>query len=92
MHNKFTTLAHILNTQERAFYKEERARRIEQRAQVDAGEAIGERDLLRAEVLLDGHRIVRAALHCRVVAHDHTLAPEGLCEGSKGKFGRVRIN
>ena len=62
--------------------------RNEQRTQVDAGEAVGERDLLRAEVLLDCHRIVCAALHCGVVAHNHAFAPEGLWE----EFGRARIS
>src|SRR3546814_141353 len=31
-------------------------------------------DLLRAEVLLDRHRIIGAALHRGIVAHDHHLA------------------
>jgi hypothetical protein len=32
------------------------------------------RNFLRAQVLLDGHRVIGAALHRRIVAHDHALA------------------
>ena len=42
--------------------------------QVDAGQAVLARDLLRAQVLLHRHRIVRAALDRRVVADDHAFA------------------
>ena len=38
-------------------------------------EAVGLGDFLRAQVLLDGQRIVSAALHRRVVTDDHHLAP-----------------
>ena len=41
--------------------------------QVDAGQAVLQRDLLRAQVLLDGQRVVGAALHRRVVGDDHAL-------------------
>ena len=43
--------------------------------QVDAGQAVLLRDLLRAQMLLDGDGIVGAALHGGVVRHDHALAP-----------------
>ena len=43
--------------------------------QVDAREPVLPRDLLGAEVLLDGERVVRAALHRRVVRDDHALPP-----------------
>ena len=43
--------------------------------QVDAGQAVLLRDLLRAQVLLHRHREVGAALHRRVVGDDHALAP-----------------
>ena len=42
--------------------------------QVDARQMILGRDLLRAQVLLDGHRIIGAALDRRIVGHDHALA------------------
>ena len=42
--------------------------------QVDARQAVLSGDLLCAQVLLDGDRVVRAALHRRVVGHDHALA------------------
>jgi hypothetical protein len=42
--------------------------------EVDAGEPVLLRDFLRAEVFLDGERVVGAALHRRVVAQDHALA------------------
>ena len=43
--------------------------------QVDAGQPVLQRDLLRAEVLLHGQREVGAALHRGVVGDDHALAP-----------------
>ena len=42
--------------------------------EVDARQVVLARDLLRAQVLLDGQRIVGAALDGRVVADDHALA------------------
>jgi hypothetical protein len=39
--------------------------------QIDTRQPVGPGDLLRAEMLLDRHRIVSAALHRRIVAHDH---------------------
>ena len=38
------------------------------------GSRFCQRDLLRAQVLLDRHRVVRAALDRRVVGDDHALA------------------
>src|SRR3546814_6526238 len=43
--------------------------------EIDAGQAVRLGDLLRAEMLLDGHRIVSAAFYRRVVADDHRLPP-----------------
>ena len=43
--------------------------------EVDARQAVVQRDLLRAQVLLDRQREVRAALDRRVVGDDHDLAP-----------------
>jgi hypothetical protein len=51
--------------------REERAARVDE---VEARESVLARDLLRAEVLLDRERVVRAALHGRVVRDDHALA------------------
>ena len=48
-----------------------RAARIDE---VDARQPVLARDLLRAQVLLDGHRVIRAALDRRVVADDHAFA------------------
>ena len=42
--------------------------------QIDAGQPVLARDLLGAQVLLHGHRIVGAALDRRVVADDHAVA------------------
>ena len=42
--------------------------------EVDARQVVVQRDFLRAKVLLDGHRVVRAALDRRVVGDDHALA------------------
>ncbi len=43
--------------------------------QIDAGQAVLARDLLRAQVLLHRHGVVGAALDGGVVAHDHALPP-----------------
>ena len=43
--------------------------------QIDARQPVLQRDLLRAQMLLHRHRIISAALHRRVVADDHRLAP-----------------
>ncbi len=42
--------------------------------EIEAGQAVLGGDLLGAEMLLDRHRVVGAAFHRRVVAHDHDLA------------------
>ena len=52
-------------------HRQKRAARVDE---VDAGQAILRGDLLSAEVLLDRHRVVAAALHGRVVGDDHDLA------------------
>ena len=43
--------------------------------QVEAGQPVLERDLLRAQVLLHRERVVGAALHRRVVGDDHARPP-----------------
>ena len=43
--------------------------------QIDARQAVLLRNLLRAQVLLHRHRVIGAALHGRVIAHDHALPP-----------------
>jgi hypothetical protein len=43
--------------------------------QIDARQAVLECNLLRANVFLDGDGIIGAALHCRVVGHDHHFLP-----------------
>ncbi len=43
--------------------------------QVDARQPILQRDLLRAQMLLDRNRVVRAAFDGRVVGDDHAFAP-----------------
>ena len=52
--------------------RQERAARVDE---VDAGQPVVERDLLRAQVLLDGDRVVGPALDGRVVGDDD--APRG---------------
>ena len=42
--------------------------------EIDAGQAVFGRDFLRAQMLLDRHRIIRAALDRRIVGDDHRLA------------------
>ena len=51
--------------------RQKRAARIDE---IQARQPVLERDLLRAEVLLHGHRIVRAALHRGVVRDDDDVA------------------
>ena len=51
--------------------RKERSARVDE---VEARQAVLTRDLLRAQVLLHGERVVRAALHGRVVRDDHALA------------------
>ncbi len=43
--------------------------------QIDARQPVFLRNLLRAQMLLDRHRVIGAALHRGIVAHDHALAP-----------------
>ena len=52
--------------------RQERAAGIDQ---IDAGQMVLARDLLRAQMLLHRHRIVGAALDGGVVGDDHALAP-----------------
>ena len=56
--------------------------------EVDARQPILFRDFLRAEMLLDGEREVRSALHRRVVGHDHALAT--LDDADAGDDARAR--
>ncbi len=53
-------------------HRQERAAGVDE---VDAGQPVLERDLLRAQVLLHGERVVRAALDGRVVADHHHVPP-----------------
>src|SRR5678815_5957198 len=41
--------------------------------QVDASQPVFARDFLGTQVFLDGDRVIGAAFHRRVVAHDHAL-------------------
>jgi hypothetical protein len=43
--------------------------------QVDARQAVGLGNLLRAEMLLDRHRVIGAALHSGIVGDDHAHPP-----------------
>ena len=69
-----------------------RAARVDK---VNARQPVLQRDLLRAEVLLDRHRVVSAALHRRVVAHDHALATryaaDSRDDARTGDFAVVQI-
>ena len=70
--------------------RQERAAGVDQ---VDARQAVLERDLLSAQVLLDGHRVVRAALDRRVVGDDRrTSVPSTLADaGDDARAGRVVV-
>ena len=59
---------------------------------VDAGQVVLFGDFLRPQVLLDGHRVVGAALHGRIVGDDHalhTLHTANTCDDARR--GRVAI-
>ena len=45
---------------------------------IDAGQAILRGDFLGAQVLLDGQRVIAAALHCRIIGDDDAHAPRHL--------------
>ncbi len=58
--------------------------------QIDAGQAIFARDFLRAQVLFHRHRIIGAALHCRIVADDHAVAARHTPDAGDDAAGRSR--
>ena len=63
--------------------------------QVDARQPVRLGNLLRAQMLFDGHRVISAALYRRVVAHDHALAtrhpPNTADDTSAGDFAVVKV-
>ena len=56
--------------------------------EVDAGQAVLRGDLLRAQVLLHRERVVRAALHRRVVRDDHHFAALDAADAGDDAGGR----
>ena len=42
--------------------------------EIDTGQPVGLRDLLRTKMFFHRHRVVGATLHSGVIAHDHHLA------------------
>ena len=67
--------------------RQERAAGVDE---VDAGQAVLERDLLRAQVLLDGDRVVGAALDRRVVGDDQHLAARDAADAGDDARRRAR--
>ena len=63
--------------------------------QVDAGQMILARDLLRAQVLLDGHRVIGAALDGRIVGDDHAFAAADAADAGddagSGHFAAIHV-
>ena len=60
--------------------------------EIDAWQVVFPRDILRAQVLLDRDRIIRAALDRRVVAHDHALASRDAADpGDDARRGDVVV-
>jgi hypothetical protein len=58
--------------------------------QVDAGQAVLAGDLLGAQVLLHRERVVRAALHRRIVGNDHAGAPGDAADaGDETRTGQL---
>lgn len=58
---------------------------------IDAGEIILLSDLLSAQMLFDRQRIVRTALHRRIVGDDHHLAPGDAPDAGDDTGGRNRL-
>ena len=67
--------------------RQERAARVDE---VDAGQAVLQRDLLRAQVLLHRHREVGAALHRGVVGDDHHFASRHAADAGHDARGGAR--
>ena len=65
--------------------RQEGAARVDE---VDARQAVVERDLLRPEVLLDRERIVGAALDRRIVGDDEDVAPRDAADAGDETGGR----
>ena len=60
--------------------------------QVDAGQAVLLGDLLRAQMLLDGHREVGPTLDCRVIGDDDALLPlDDADAGHDARRGRLVV-
>jgi hypothetical protein len=59
--------------------------------QIDARQAVFERDFLRAQMLLDGDRKIRAALHGGVVRDDDHLAALHAADAGDDAGGRRRV-
>src|SRR2546422_2259310 len=60
--------------------------------EIEAGEPVLERDLLRSKVFLHRKRVVRAALHRRVVRDDHALvAAHAADPGDHPRAGRLVV-
>ena len=60
--------------------------------QIDAGQIVLFGDLLCTQVLFDGHRIIGAALHGGVVAHNHHLValhPANACNDTRTRGGAI---
>ena len=69
--------------------RQERAARVHQ---IDTGQPVFERHLLRAQVLLHRHRVVGAALDRGVVGDDQHLAPRDAADaGDQASAGRVVV-
>ena len=69
--------------------RQERAAGVDE---VEARQAVLQRDLLRAQVLLHRHRVVGAALHRRVVGDDHAfLAVDAADAGDHSGGGRLAV-
>ena len=66
-------------------HRQKRATRIDQ---VNARQQIFDRDLLRAKMLLHGHRKICAAFHSRVVGDDHCLAAVDSADAGDDARGR----
>ena len=59
--------------------------------EIDAGQAVLARDLLRAHMLLHRHRIIGAALDGGVVAHDHAFAALDAADAGDDAGGMDRV-
>ena len=59
--------------------------------EIDAGQIVFPRDLLCAQMFFDRQRIIRAALHRRIVSNDDAFAPSNAADAGQDAGGGDRL-